>query len=259
MTTRLLRCIILAALAVPALAVAVSAQTSAYAWADEPTSSAYAPSALYSYSSTGQPIRVARNGMGTYAVTFEGLGGNGRAGGHVQVTAYGPGSEMCKVVNWNSGGADFIVGVRCYDAAGNPVDTRYAILVTWPDRSSAGPRTHSTGELVIPQTWAADLDEGSVTTDAASDIWFEAVTATERYVTPRNGATIARVGTTSVGGDGCARAPLGATRISLSELPVGTYVCVRTNGGRYSQFRVNAAVGASPGELRIGYTTWAAP
>lgn len=259
MTIKLLLCGLLAGLTVPAFPAAAAAQTSAYAWADDPTSSAYAPSALYAYSSAGQPIRVTRSGVGTYAVTFEGLGGNGRAGGHVQVTAYGPGNEMCKVVSWNSGGADFIVQVRCYDAPGNPRDTRFAILVTWADRSPSGPRTHASGELVIPQTWAADLDEGTVTTEAVSDIWFEAVTATERYVSPRNGATIAKVGTTSVGRDGCARAPLSATRINLSELPVGTYVCVGTNAGRYSQFRVSAAVGASPGELRIDFTTWGEP
>jgi hypothetical protein len=95
------------------------------------------------------------------------------------------------------------------------------------------PKTHSTGPLAISQTWTADLDEGEVGAGADSDIWFQAVTATERYITPRNGATIAKVGT----------------------LPEGTYVCVRTNLGRYSQFRVNEPVGPSPGTLNIGYTT----
>ncbi len=91
---------------------------------------------------------------------------------------------------------------------------------------------------------------------AAADIWFEADTAVERFVTPRNGATIAKVGTTSVGLSGCMAASLSNSRIHINDLPEGTYVCVRTNQGRYSQFRVNAPVGPSPGLLTIGYTTW---
>jgi hypothetical protein len=117
------------------------------------------------------------------------------------------------------------------------------------------PQTHSTGPLVIPQTYLADLDEGQVTQDGA-DIWFEADTATSRFVTPRNGARIAIAGTSSVGRDGCRQLSLSAQRINIRDLPPGTYVCVRTNEGRISQFRVNARVGRSPGELRIGYTTW---
>jgi len=121
--------------------------------------------------------------------------------------------------------------------------------------STPTPKTHSTGPLTISQTWTADLDEGEVGAGTDSDIWFEAETATERYITPMNGATIAKVGTTSVGLDGCRKAPLSSSRININDLPEGTYVCVRTNLGRYSQFRVNAPVGPSPGTLNIGYTT----
>jgi hypothetical protein len=118
------------------------------------------------------------------------------------------------------------------------------------------PMMHSTGKLDIPQTWTADLDEGVVGAGEMADIWFEAETEVERYVTPTNGATIAKVGTTSVGLNGCMAAPLSDSRIGVDDLPEGTYVCVRTNQGRYSQFRVNASVGSSPGTLHIGYTTW---
>jgi hypothetical protein len=116
--------------------------------------------------------------------------------------------------------------------------------------------THSTGPLRIDQTQTADLDEGRVGAGAEADIWFHAVTAAERYVEPQGGAVIALVGTRSVGRDGCAAASLSTARIHVDKLPVGTYVCVRTNKGRYSQFRVNEPIGPSPGVLVIGYTTW---
>jgi len=47
-----------------------------------------------------------------------------------------------------------------------------------------------------------------------------------------------------------------AGRQHLEDVPVGTYVCVRTNEGRYSQFRVNQFTPGYPHTLKIGYTTW---
>src|SRR5438270_61729 len=119
---------VLAALALPALA---SAQKSGYVWADNPTSASYTPSTIYSFNSSGGGITISRSGVGAYVVNFSGIGGSGSAGGNVLVTAYGGGSETCKVVSWNSGGADFIVNVRCFNSAGGAVDTRYAARVVW--------------------------------------------------------------------------------------------------------------------------------
>ena len=141
-------------------------------------------------------------------------------------------------------------------AESNEENNEYRKRISVSRQSTPTPKTHSTGLLTIPQTWTADLDEGKVGAGTDSDIWFQAATATERYITPRNGATIAKVGTTSVGLEGCRKAPLSASRININALPEGTYVCVRTNLGRYSQFRVNEPVGPSPGTLNIGYTTW---
>ncbi|MDH3346721.1 MAG: hypothetical protein OEM02_01285 [Desulfobulbaceae bacterium] len=118
------------------------------------------------------------------------------------------------------------------------------------------PKTHRTGELKIPQTYQADLDQGKITSDKSVDIWFQAKTATDRYITPRNKALIGVAGTKSINRAGCAALHLSRRSIPLSEIPEGTYVCVKTNEGRFSQFRVNARVGRSPGVLKIGFTTW---
>lgn len=119
----------------------------------------------------------------------------------------------------------------------------------------AAPRTYRTGPLDVPQTYVFDLDTGTV--GAGGDIWFQAVTATQRYLVPRGGAEMSISGRRNRGLAGCSTARYSAGRISIRDIPVGTYVCVRTNEGRYSEFRVNARVGPSPGTLRIGYTTWA--
>ena len=52
-------------------------------------------------------MTITRSAQGRYSVRFAGLGGNGTAGGNVQVTAYGSGSESCKVVGWASSSPDF--------------------------------------------------------------------------------------------------------------------------------------------------------
>ncbi len=103
-----------------------------YAWANDPSSANYSPSASYSYNSSGDDIRVTRSGTGRYAVRFDGLGGNGTAGGNVQVTGYGSDANNCKVSGWSSSSANFVANVRCYNHAGALADARYSVQVTWP-------------------------------------------------------------------------------------------------------------------------------
>lgn len=118
------------------------------------------------------------------------------------------------------------------------------------------PRTLVTGPFSLKQTWSVDLDSGS-SGGAGADIFFEAVTATERYLTPQNGAALAIINGGATGRTACEAQNFTRGRTPLNRLPEGTYVCVITSEGRYSQFRVNRAAGASPGTMEIGYTTWA--
>jgi len=114
--------VILSLFALPILA---SAQ-SGYVWANEPATASYIPSTTYSFNSSGGAIKITRSGVGTYSVRFAGL--NAVSGGNVLVTAYGSGSETCKVVSWNHIG-DFLADVRCFNHLGNPVDTMYTVRV----------------------------------------------------------------------------------------------------------------------------------
>ncbi len=120
------------------------------------------------------------------------------------------------------------------------------------DGASGPPSTYSTGPIDLQQTYLADLDNGNVTSSGA-DIWYEAETATEKYITPRNGAGIAVGDGSNRGYSGCAAASYSSARVPLDEIPVGTYVCVRTNQNRISSFRVNDFTGTT---MNLGYTTW---
>jgi len=127
--------------------------------------------------------------------------------------------------------------------------------------NTPAPVTYSTKLLDIGQTYTADLDEGVVAPAAGDvDIWFEAVTSTEKYVTPRNGTLVAIWGTGAPGMYDCYNnSSLANVRIPLGSLPVGTYVCYKTNLGRPGVFRVNAISAGTPQTLSIGYTTWNKP
>lgn len=103
-----------------------------FAWADNPTATTYVPSPAWSFNGSGGSIRAARTGIGVYSITFAGLGGGERQGGHVLVTAFGPDRGVnCKAADWSSGGPDFTVRVACLAPGGRPVDSRYNVSVAW--------------------------------------------------------------------------------------------------------------------------------
>ena len=144
-------------------------QGSGYALADRPTApSRYLASSAYSYSSSSRPIVILRRRPGIYQVMFIGLGGNGRPGGNVQVTAYGDGPEHCKVADWDSSGADFIVDVRCFGRDQQFSDAQYSVIVTWPAAQTGGRPTAGAADSAIKdRRWKdghfeVELEDGTI-------------------------------------------------------------------------------------------------
>ncbi|MEM8784764.1 MAG: hypothetical protein AAGF19_02815 [Pseudomonadota bacterium] len=128
------------------------------------------------------------------------------------------------------------------------------IFVALPVPGIGAPQTYSTGPISIKQTFLFDLDKGRQTSTGA-DVWFQAETADLLYLVPRNGARLAVGDRSNRGFSGCQSARFTPDRVSLRDVPVGSYVCAKTNEGRISQFRVNTLSG-SPKVLKVGYTTW---
>lgn len=117
----------------------------------------------------------------------------------------------------------------------------------------------SQGNIALRQTYSVDLEYGAVTSDARADLWFEAATAAEIYLTPRNGARMWAGDLSVRGRAGCGATPLvhySTDRIALSALPVGSSVCVRTNDSHYSEIRIAALTPTSPRLLSLQYVTW---
>lgn len=115
------------------------------------------------------------------------------------------------------------------------------------------PVTQSTGPVALQQTYLVNLDNGSVTT-AGADLWYEAATAVQKFFTPKNGARLSWAGGAQRGWAGCKAAAYSTAKISIYNVPVGSYMCYRTNQGKYGEFRLNGYTGTT---MKLGYTTWA--
>ncbi|HHL20963.1 MAG TPA: hypothetical protein ENJ52_05485 [Aliiroseovarius sp.] len=123
-----------------------------------------------------------------------------------------------------------------------------------PGTPPPGPVTYSTGGIKLAPGEHADLDDGTKG-GSGTDIWYRSGGAgLLARVKPIRGAKIALGDGSSRGYAGCSAASYSTDPVPLWMMPVGTYVCVKTNQGRISQFRVNSTAG---GKLKIGYTTWA--
>ncbi len=111
------------------------------------------------------------------------------------------------------------------------------------------------GNLEVHQTYLFDLDSGQIVRNGDADFWFEAVTETERYLTPRNGAAIGltREKTTY---ESCSQVKMTERRIPIQRIAESYYACVRTSRGNLGSFKLREPVGPSPGVMKISYITW---
>lgn len=117
----------------------------------------------------------------------------------------------------------------------------------------AAPVTYSTGPIDLQQTYTANLDNGAIGGTGA-DIWYRAVNAAQKYIKPINGAQMAVGDKSNRGFAGCKTEAFSSAQVSIWSVPVGSYICVKTNEGRISQFRINGYAGTT---MKLGYTTWA--
>ena len=108
------------------------------------------------------------------------------------------------------------------------------------------------GFQLIPQQ-QVNLDNGAIGPGGA-DLFYQVVGFT-RQLAPINGAQISFTNGAQRGFAGCSAAAFGNGPVLQASLGIGSYVCVRTNQGRVSEFRVDN-VGVVLGVLTISYTTW---
>ena len=135
-----------------------------------------------------------------------------------------------------------------------PIPLPFPIPV--PPLVPANPGTFKSAAISVPSSFAFNLDNGHVGSGSGVDLWYHAINAAVRRLEPRHGATVALGDGSNRGFSGCWGATYSGDPIAFSHLTVGTYVCVKTNEGRISQFRVNGYDGTT---LKIGFTTFRRP
>ena len=177
------------------------------------------------------------------------------AGAFAVIRSLAPGATVSQILT-----ALQTTGVSIAVPGTNPALTRRRInveaaLATFVNRP-ANPGTFRTGLITLNQTFTVDFDGGMTAAGNASDLWFQAVTANELYLSPVNGAGMWVGDRSNRGYEGCVNGAYSPSRVSLTNAPVGSYICMRTNQGRISQFRVNTISAGSPKQLQIGFTTW---
>lgn len=99
----------------------------AYVFANRPGAASYTPSAAFSYSSADGTNKVTREGVGRYEVKLPGM----PRGGSAQVSAYigTPTTALrhCVVSRIETASLPQRVGVRCFNKAGDLVDTKFTL------------------------------------------------------------------------------------------------------------------------------------
>jgi hypothetical protein len=106
-----------------------------YLWSNDPTPpvGGYVPSVQYAFDSTGQQIMVFPDGVGGYAVELHAFGqdvGGAWTSGVLRVTAYGTAAVTCQALDPALFVDPEVLRVHCFDAAGNPVNSRFALSYT---------------------------------------------------------------------------------------------------------------------------------
>lgn len=121
--------------------------------------------------------------------------------------------------------------------------------------TSGGAKVIASGNRKIPQTYLFDLDSGKLVQNGDADIWFEAETETERYLTPKNGAALGFT-REKPSFEVCSKVRMAERRIPIQRFPESAYACVRTSRGNLSAFKLLEPVGPSPGVMLILFSTW---
>lgn len=115
----------------------------------------------------------------------------------------------------------------------------------------------SSGKVDLQQTQTLDLDTGTVSPSSGDrDLWFEAVSASEKYITPRNGAEFKNMGGSAPSFDDCDSASLSSGKIPLDDLSEGDWLCYGTNLGNLGRVEIEGITGGTPQILNLDYRTW---
>ncbi|MBM3121945.1 MAG: hypothetical protein FJZ97_07125 [Chloroflexi bacterium] len=165
----------------------------------------------------------------------------------LSVNLIAPGSNGTHRGNWklrNDKGTIFGLG------GGGPF---YVQIIVGPT-PTPGVTVYKATSFTVRQTYEGDLDNGSET-GTGSDFWYHAVSGVEKYIEPKNGATMLKMGSVPEYND-CKNAALSGSAINLNTFPAGSWMCYKTNEGRYGRFQLDSFGDPGGTTMYIDMRTW---
>ena len=115
------------------------------------------------------------------------------------------------------------------------------------------------GSGLLMGTWHMDFDSGTfnTTVDSAADMKFEIAGSTnsKRLLQTDAGSAFAKMGLTRPSYATCFSTVLHGGSYKLSQIPLGTWFCLRANGGHLVRFRLDAKH-PYPGGVNLTFRTW---
>lgn len=116
------------------------------------------------------------------------------------------------------------------------------------------------GSGLLKGTWHIDFDSGTFNTTVSSteDMKLEVVGSanSKRYLQTDSGSHFAKMGTSKPSYATCFGTMLHTGSYALSNIPVGTWFCLRANGGHLVRFRLDQKH-PYPGGVNLTFATWA--
>ena len=113
-------------------------------------------------------------------------------------------------------------------------------------------QTKVTRTVTLRELRQLNLDNGS-TTFVGADLQFRSLLNGVQYMKSINGAKISVGNLSNRGYNGCKAANFSSQVVTKRQAPVGSYICVKTNQNRISQYRV---LGYTNTSIRINFRTY---
>ncbi len=139
---------------------------------------------------------------------------------------------------------------------GTNADVAFWVQIVVGPTATPQASVYDSGKVNLKQTFHADLDHADDTPASGdSDIFFRAVTSTEKYFVPEDGAKMKLITSGVPSYDKCTTTSLSSNQISLDDVSVGDWLCFKTSEGRYGRAEIEARSG-DPETIRLDIVTW---
>ena len=113
----------------------------------------------------------------------------------------------------------------------------------------------SNGKVDLDQSYLIDFDSGTITSGSDADLWFNAVSAVEKYLEPQNGAQFKKM-TNVPSLEDCQAEVLSASAIPFGSVSVGNWLCYKTNDGNVGRAEIEGITSGEPQTIKLDYVTW---